>query len=108
MSKITHGSTNVFKDLGYTDAADRQVKTRLAMAVNELLASRKLKQREIAHLLKIPQPKVSALINYRLDVFSVEKLMAFLAALRQDVKIVILPRARSRKPGTISVERRAA
>ena len=103
MTTITHGTTNVFNDLGYKDGADRQVKTRLALAVNELLQGRKLKQREIATLLRIPQPKVSALINYRLDQFSVEKLMAFLTALNQDVEIVIRRRARSRKPGQITV-----
>ncbi len=103
MTTITHGTTNVFNDLGYKDGADRQIKTRLALAVNELLQGRKLKQREIATLLHIPQPKVSALINYRLDQFSVEKLMAFLTALNQDVEIVIRRRARSRKPGQITV-----
>lgn len=103
MTTITRGSTNVFDDLGYKDGAERQIKTRLALAVNELLQGRKLKQREIATLLHIPQPKVSALINYRLDQFSVEKLMSFLTALNQDVEIVIRQRARSRKPGQITV-----
>jgi predicted XRE-type DNA-binding protein len=42
-------------------------------------------------VLGIPQPKVSALVNYRLDHFSVEKLMSFLNALEQDVEIVIRP-----------------
>ncbi|NLC36406.1 MAG: XRE family transcriptional regulator [Alcaligenaceae bacterium] len=40
-------------------------------------AARKLKQREIAEQLGIPQPKVLALMNYRLDQFSVECLMGF-------------------------------
>jgi hypothetical protein len=48
------------------------------------LTVQKLKQREIATLLDIPQPKVSALKNYRLDQFSVERLMEFLTALNQD------------------------
>ena len=103
MSKITRGTTNVFADLGYPDAGERQTKTRLALAVNELLKSRKLKQREIATLLGIPQPKVSALTNYRLDYFSVERLMEFLTALNQDVEITIRPRADRRKSGHISV-----
>ena len=89
--------------MGYADASERQIKTRLALTVNELLKSRKLKQREVALLLNIPQPKVSALINYRLDNFSVERLMAFLTALDQDVDIVIRPRTKSRKAGHISV-----
>lgn len=89
---ITRGTSNVFADLGFSDAAERQTKTRLALAVNELLKDRKLKQREIAELLHIPQPKVSALKHYRLDQFSVERLMEFLTALNQDVEIMIRPR----------------
>jgi len=89
---ITPGTGNVFEDLGFQDAAERQTKTRLAFAVNELLKARKLKQREIAELLGIPQPKVSALKNYRLDQFSVERLMEFLTSLNYDVEIMIRPR----------------
>lgn len=103
MSTITRGTSNVFADLGYVDAAERQIKTRLALAVNELLKARKLKQREIATLLGVPQPKVSALKNYRLDQFSVERLMEFLTALNQDVDIVIRPRDEKSKVGQISV-----
>jgi predicted XRE-type DNA-binding protein len=101
---ITHGTGNVYADLGFPDATERQTKTRLAFALNELLKSRsKLKQREVAELLDIPQPKVSALKNYRLDNFSVERLMEFLTALDQDVEIMIRPRANSTEAGHISV-----
>lgn len=103
MNRITRGTSNVFQDLGYTDAAERQTKTRLALAVNDLLKSRKLKQRETAELLSIPQPKVSALKNYRLDQFSVEKLMEFLTALNQDVEIMIRPHHNAHEAGHISV-----
>ena len=102
-NEVTHGSNNVFEDLGFQDAAERQVKTRLALAVNELLKARNLKQREIAELLDIPQPKVSALKNYRLDQFSVERLMAFLTRLNQDVEITIRPRPSASGTGHISV-----
>ena len=88
---ITHGSGNVFADLGLPDPAERQTKTRLAMAVNALLKERGVKQAEASTILGVPQPKVSALANYRLDHFSVEKLMSFLNALDQDVEIVIRP-----------------
>ena len=100
----THGSTNVFDDLGYTDAAERQTKTRLAFAVNDLLDGRKLKQRQIAALLGVPQPKVSALKNYRLDQFSIEKLMEFLTALNHDVEITIRPHAIASESGQITVQ----
>jgi predicted XRE-type DNA-binding protein len=89
---ITEGTGNVFAALGLADAADRHTKTRLAMAVNAILKERRLKQTDAAAILGIPQPKVSALANYRLDHFSVEKLISFLNALDQDVEIVIRPR----------------
>jgi predicted XRE-type DNA-binding protein len=89
---IIEGTGNVFADLGLTDAADRQTETRLAMAVDGIVKERRLKQVDTAAILGIPQPKVSALANYRLDHFSVEKLINFLNALDQDVEIVIRPR----------------
>ena len=100
---VTHSTTNVFVDLGYADAGERQTKTRLALEVNNLPKGRKLKQREVAELLHIPQPKVSALKNYRLDQFSVERLLAFLTALNQDVEIMIRPRQAASGAGHISV-----
>ncbi len=90
-SDITYGTNNVFNDLGFPDAAERQTKIRLALTINTLLKARKLKQREIAELLGISQPKVSALKNFRLDQFSVERLMKFLTTLNHDVEIMIRP-----------------
>jgi predicted XRE-type DNA-binding protein len=92
VNDIIEGTGNVFVDLGLADPADRQTKTRLAMAVNAIVKERRLKQTDAAAILGIPQPKVSALANYRLDHFSVEKLINFLNALDQDVEIVIRPR----------------
>ncbi len=101
--EITRGGTNVFEDLGYPDAAERQAKLRLAYALNRLLEQRKLSQAEAAKVLGVTQPKVSALRNYKLAGFSVERLMNLLTALDQDIEIVIRRRPRSRKAGRISV-----
>jgi predicted XRE-type DNA-binding protein len=100
--RITRGSGNVFSDLGMPDAGERQTKTRLAMAINEIIASRKLRQVDAAKVLNIPQPRVSALLHYRLKVFSVEKLLDLLTRLDQDVEIMIRPRAR-KGAGAVSV-----
>ncbi len=99
---ITRGTGNVFADLGRPDAGDRQTKTRLAMAVNALIADRKLRQADAALLLGIPQPRISALRHYKLDAFSVEKLLEFLTALDQDVEIMIRPHGRD-GAGAVSV-----
>jgi len=100
---ITRGTGNVFADLGFPDAAERQAKLRLAYALNQLLDGRKLSQGEAATVLGVSQPKVSALRNYKLAGFSVERLMNLLTALDQDVEIVIRRKPRSRKAGRISV-----
>jgi predicted XRE-type DNA-binding protein len=100
---ITRGSTNVFDDLGYSDAAERQAKLRLAYALNQVLHQRHLSQADAAKVLGISQPKVSALLHYKLAGFSVERLMNLLTALDQDVEIVIRQKPRSRKAGRISV-----
>lgn len=90
MDDIIEGVGAVFADLGLPDPADRQTKTRLAMAVNALLKERRLKQTQAAAVLGIPQPKVSALANYRLDHFSVEKLVGFLNDLRKYERQMVL------------------
>ena len=100
---ITRGTENVFADLGYVDADERQTKLRLAHASNGVIARRRLTQVAAAKKLGVGQPKVSALANYKLDDFSVERLMTFLTALDQDVEIVIKKKPRSRAAARISV-----
>ena len=103
MDRIVRGTSNVFADLGLPDAAERQTKLRLAMAINRLIEGRKLKQGDAARLLSINQPKVSALANCRLDGFSVERLMTFLTALDCDVEIRLKRRGRTRRPARVTV-----
>jgi predicted XRE-type DNA-binding protein len=100
---ITRGTGNVFADLGYADAEERQTKLRLAHAINTVIAQQSLTQEAAAKELGINQPKISALANYRLEGFSVERLMTFLTALDQDVEIVIRKKPRSRTDAKISV-----
>jgi predicted XRE-type DNA-binding protein len=93
---VVRGTKNVFADLGYPDAAERQAKLRLAYALNQVLEQRKLSQAEAAKVLGVTQPKVSALRNYKLAGFSVERLINLLTALDQDIEIVIKRKPRSR------------
>ena len=101
--KIVRSSGNVFADLGFRDAAERQTKVRLAIAINDVLQCRGLSQGKAAELLGINQPKVSALSKYRLEGFSVERLMRLLTSLNQDIEIVIRNRPRARRPGRVFV-----
>ena len=54
-------------------------------------------------VLEVNQPKISALMNYRLDGFSVERLMHFLNALDREIEIVIRKKPRSRRVARIAV-----
>ncbi len=86
---VVPGSGNVFADLGLRDAEEKQTRVRLAVAINQIIQSRLLSQSAAARLLEVNQPKISALTNYRLDGFSVERLLRFLNALDRDVEIII-------------------
>ena len=100
---VTHGTGNVFADLGFPDAVARQARLRLACVLNHVLSARSLSQADAARVLRVTQPKVSALRHYKLTGFSVERLLNLLTAVDQDVEIVIRRKPRSRKAGRISV-----
>jgi predicted XRE-type DNA-binding protein len=96
-------SGNVFADLGLQDADEKQTRVRLAVAINQIVQARRLSQTAAARLLEINQPKISALAHYRLEGFSVERLLNFLNALDRDVEIVIRKKPRSRRSARIMV-----
>jgi len=94
--RIIPSSGNVFADLGLPDAAKLDTKARLGAAINRIVERRGMTQIEVAAALDINQPKVSALLHYKLEGFSVERLMRFLVSLGHDVEIVVKARSRSR------------
>lgn len=101
--RVIRGSGNVFADLGLPDAKELQTKLRLAHAINEIIEGRRLTQDQAADVLGVPQPKISSLRNYKLEGFSVERLMTFLTSLDRDVEISIRKRPSSRGPAKITV-----
>jgi predicted XRE-type DNA-binding protein len=96
-SALIQGSGNVFADIGVANAEEKRAKVQLAVAINRMIVERRYSQKVAARTLGVNQPKISALQNYRLAGFSVERLMKFLTALDCDVNIVIRPRPKSRK-----------
>jgi len=100
---VVPSSGNIFADLGLPNAEEKQTKVRLAVAINDIIQRQQLSQVAAARRLNVNQPKVSALLNYQLQGFSVERLMRFLTALDRDIEIVIHHKARARKGGRILV-----
>ena len=88
--KVMASSGNVFEDLGLPNSDELLIKAELAHQISELIAVRNLTQAEAADLLKIDQPKVSALVRGKLSGFSIERLFRFLNTLGSTVEIRII------------------
>lgn len=97
--RIERSSGNVFEDLDLPDASEHFAKAQLAAQICSILWKRKLTQACAADILRVDQPKVSALLRGKLDGFSMERLIHFLNALGRDVDIRI-GRARSQPART--------
>lgn len=102
MIHIEEGSTNVYADLGRADANEMLVKARLAAKISRIVKRRRLTQAAVAEILGLPQPKVSVMLRGQFRGISEDRMMRCLAALGQDVRIVVKP-ARKGHAGTLSV-----
>ncbi len=78
---IIQSSGNVFQDLELEDSDELLIKAKLASRISSIIEKRGLTQVQAANILGADQPKVSALLNGRLDGFSIERLIRFLRAL---------------------------
>ena len=79
--KITKGSANVFRDLGFSsvEAEHLRVRADLMLALEKLIARRQLTQAQAAKLLGVSQPRVNDLVRGRLHRFSIDALVDMLA-----------------------------
>jgi predicted XRE-type DNA-binding protein len=100
---VDAGTGDVFRDLGYADAAERKLRVQLAMRVNEIIKDKRMTQTAAAALFGIPQPHISELKHYKLNRFSSERLLHFMTQLDRDVEIVIRPRNAAHPTGQLSV-----
>ena len=88
---IKRGSGNIFADLGLPNPEQELLKAQLTLQIYKIVKARKLTQAQAGAVLGIKQPHVSALMRNRAGNFSVGRLMEFLTALGQDVKITVKP-----------------
>lgn len=98
---IKQGTGNVFADLGFAHPKREELKARLTLQIYRLIRERGLTQTEAGKLLGMKQPHVSSLMRGQSGAFSVERLMELLAALGQDVEIILRPTRKNQ--GEVSV-----
>jgi len=97
--RVTPSTGNVFRDLGFRrgEAEHLLVRADLLIQVQKRIASRRLKQKEAATLLRISQPRVSDLVRGRIDLFSTDMLIDMLARLGARVRLAVKPDRQNRK-----------
>lgn len=97
--KVTPSTGNVFRDLGFgrEEAEHLLIRADLLIEVQKLIASRGLRQREVAKLLGVSQPRVSDLLRGRIDLFSTDVLIDMLVRLGARVRLTVKPDRRNRK-----------
>ncbi len=87
--QITPSSGNVFLDLGFDpeEAAHLEVRSTLMFSIRKLIQDRGLTQAKAAELLGVSQPRVSNLVQGRIELFSIDSLVDMLA--RAGIKIEV-------------------
>jgi len=98
---VRASSGNVFADLGFANPGREALKAELMLKICRLIKKRGITQAQAGEVLGIRQPHVSALMRGQSGAFSVERLMEFLTALGQDVRIRVVPTRRGQ--GSVSV-----
>jgi predicted XRE-type DNA-binding protein len=87
---------NVFADAGFPpeEAAHMLIRTDLMIQIAEVVKARGLTQVRAAKLLGVTQPRVSDLVRGRVDLFSIDMLVAMLA--RLGIGVTVRTRRRPR------------
>lgn len=88
-SQITPSSGNVFLDLGFDpeEAAHLEVRSTLMFSIRKLIQDRGLTQTKAGELLGVTQPRISNLVQGRIELFSIDSLVDMLA--RAGIKVEI-------------------
>ena len=81
--RIRRSSGNVFADAGFppVEAAHMLIRADLMIDIGRIMKERRLTQSRAAALLGVSQPRVSDLVRGRIDLFSIDTLVEFLARL---------------------------
>ena len=88
-ARMTPSSGNVFLDIGFPpgEAEHLLVRSRLMMAIEQLIKERGLTQTRAARLFGVTQPRVSDLVRGRIELFSIDALVEMLG--RADIGLSI-------------------
>lgn len=89
---VTHGSANIFADLGFDNPEEELLKAKLSREIRAILKARKLTQAKAAGLMGLRQPDVSAILAGRTGKFSLDRLVRGLGGLDYEVDLQVRPK----------------
>jgi predicted XRE-type DNA-binding protein len=89
--KITRGSGNVFRDLGFgkAEAENLRLRSELMMRIDAFHRESGLTQGECAKLLGLTQPRLNALLKGKLSQFSLDALVNIASRAGLNVRLVV-------------------
>jgi len=102
-ARVQQSSGNVFAGLGLANPQEMLAKAQLAHRISQIIAVRGLTQTKAAELMRLDQPKISALMRGKFEGFSAERLFRCLNDLGQEVEITIRPARRLGRRGRVHV-----
>lgn len=78
---------NIFKEVGFnsSESANLEARARLMILLEKEITRLKLTQAEVAQELKVKPPRVSELLNGKIDKFSLDLLIVYLSRLGKAV-----------------------
>jgi predicted XRE-type DNA-binding protein len=93
---VARSSGNVFRDVGFSreESEHLSIRADLLIQLQKVIASRKLRQADVAKILRVTQPRVSDLLRGRIDLFGTDALIDMWARLGVGVRLVVKPSRR--------------
>ncbi|HCU25583.1 MAG TPA: transcriptional regulator, partial [Deltaproteobacteria bacterium] len=85
--KIKKASENIFEDLGFSkaEAANLEARSRLMMLLEDEIKKLKVSNNDAAKILGVKAPRISELFHGRIEKFSLDLLVSYLARLGKRV-----------------------
>ena len=95
--ELVRGSGNVFRDFGDPNADLEQARAILAAKIIGVLDRQKLSTREAQKLTGVAASEFSRIRNVKLDRFTIDRMIAILGKLGQDVRLTVRVRPRRQR-----------
>jgi len=93
--KMTRSSGNVFRDIGFSEeeSANLEARSKLMIVLESEIRKLKLTQAQVAKILGVKPPRISELMNGRIDKFSLDLLVLYLSRLGKPVEFHVTKKA---------------